>query len=156
MKSSGRCWEESPRSSTANAGALAVAFELLPGLRNSAGQESTSSPIKPHRVVHQERLLFGGTRGDLGDVVHQRSIVRRLFHIGVGPIGAPDHAFREALNERAPKRHDVVIGCAGEGHAFWAGHLNPEILEAFHEPVKALVPAPADRASRNKLRWPSL
>src|SRR5580704_17678080 len=65
-----------------------------------------SGPIKPHRVVDQQRLLQRRRGRDLGDVIDQDTVVRRhLLHVGVRPVGAPNDPVGEMLDERAAKRH---------------------------------------------------
>src|SRR5262249_25176012 len=83
-----------------------------------------STPIKPHRIVDEQRTLQRRGRRDLGNHVEQDAVVRRFRrHVGMRPVGAPQHAVREALDDRAGERHHVVIGRAHEREPFRARHL---------------------------------
>src|SRR6516164_8268871 len=67
-------------------------------------------PIKPHWIVDQQTPLRCGARRDLRNIVDQDAVVGCFFfHIRVRPIGAPDDAIGEALDQCPAERHDVVI-----------------------------------------------
>ena len=69
-------------------------------------------------------LLQLGGRRDLRDHVDQHAVVRRLLrHVRMRPVGAPDHAVREALDDRARERHHVVVGRARDREPLRAGDL---------------------------------
>ncbi len=88
-----------------------------------------SAPVKLHRIVDQELLLQLRGRRDLRDHVGDDAVVRRLLrHVRMRPVGAPDHAVREALDDGARERHHVVIGRARDGEALRAGHLGDPVL----------------------------
>src|ERR1700737_5024861 len=67
-------------------------------------------------------------------MVDYHSVIRRLFlHVGMRPIGTPNHAIGEMFHKRAPERHDIVIRRTGERHPFRAGDLHPgTILNSFY------------------------
>src|SRR5215472_14319197 len=69
------------------------------------------APVKPCWVVDQQRLL--GRRGgrDPRDKVDQRPVVGGLFlHVGMRPVGPPDDAVGELLDQALGEGHHVVIG----------------------------------------------
>src|SRR5215831_2974245 len=109
-------------------------------MRDLSFAPGDSTPIKPHWIVDQEALLRRRSGGDLGNVIDQGAVVRRLFfHIGVRPIGAPDDAIGKMLGQRAAERRHIVIGRPGKAHALRTGRLDPEILVLVYQAMKALV-----------------
>src|SRR5262245_17221763 len=52
-------------------------------------------PIEPCRIVDQKRFLQRGGGGDLRDHVDQDAVVgRRVLHVGMWPVRAPQDAVR--------------------------------------------------------------
>src|SRR6516162_4065728 len=77
-----------------------------------------SCPIKPHRVVDQKLLLQRPSGRNDWNAVDQDTVVGRLFlHVGMRPIGTPQHPVGEPLDQCPGERSDVIIGWAGDAHA---------------------------------------
>mgnify|MGYP006419070951 CR=1 FL=1 len=70
-------------------------------------------PVQPHRILNQQLLpLLHGTC-DSGNVVDQFTIIRHVrFHVGVRPIGAPQDAVFELIDDVLIIRNNIVVWCA--------------------------------------------
>src|SRR5450631_4880235 len=83
--------------------------------------------IKPGRIVHQQAVLRQRGGGKLRHQVDQIGLVGRVGGIGVREIGAPQHARRRRLDQRAGDRHRRRI--RRHGYALGPAHLDPAIFK---------------------------
>src|SRR3954470_24201383 len=66
--------------------------------------------VEPRRVVDQQFALQGGVGRKARDEVHQIGFIRLMRRIRVWEVGAPEHAVRRRIHDRAGNRDRLLIG----------------------------------------------
>ena len=110
-------------------------------LRSASRAEAPAfGPVQAHRVVDSSLLLQRcGRRRDVRDEVDQQPVVGHVvLQVGVRPVGAPEHAVGEGLDDAPGERHHVAVGSplagqrlrAGDRQPLGAAHLAPHVADA--------------------------
>src|SRR3954463_7138600 len=94
-----------------SASKMVVPGTFLYGLSSGMGSRSFQfGPIQARRVVHQQLALELGRRGDVRDEVHQEPIIGHVvLEVRVWPIGSPQYAVGERLDDLAREGNDVSV-----------------------------------------------
>ena len=66
--------------------------------------------------------------GEEGDQIHQLAIIGHDGHVGMGPVGPPEHAVGDRLHQLGGEGHGVVEGLAGGRGPLEAAALDPALL----------------------------
>src|SRR6187397_3105057 len=76
--------------------------------RLSAITRAPSKLEQPRRIVDQDLLLQLGLRRKQGNEVDQIAVIGHRLHIGMRPVGPPDHAIGRGLDDAARERYRVM------------------------------------------------
>src|SRR6202008_1795101 len=87
-------------------------------------------PVQALRVVHEKFRAQWRRRGDARQQIDQVTVVRHVsLEIRVRPIGAPEHAVGERLDDAACEGHEVVVpGRSAARQGLRAADLRTEVL----------------------------
>ena len=110
--------------------------ELDAALTQAGNAAASLTPRSRSRVSRSRRGVSGlATRirsrtsssgANVRQQVEQVAVVGHVAHVGVRPVGAPQHAVGRGGDERPGERHDVVVGRrAVGGQSLGAGDLHP-------------------------------
>jgi hypothetical protein len=81
-------------------------------------------------ICHQQLLLHRRIGSVERDQIHQNSIIRHDLHIGMRPIGPPQHPIGRVVDQALCERHRVVERRPSGGSAFEPGDLDPAFFVA--------------------------
>jgi hypothetical protein len=92
-------------------------------------QPTPARPIEPRRIVDKQRLHQFSARGYKRQKVDQRAVVGHvLLDVGMRPVGAPQHAVGETLDQGPGEGDGIVEGRSGARDALRPADLHPEAL----------------------------
>src|SRR5256884_6670046 len=99
-------WKREIGSLSSRLAAFAFSTSLCMSTPLSSGRAGRSDglvgPVEPHRVLDEELVLLPSRDGDVGYVVDQEPVVGHVVgEVGVGPVGAPEHAVGELVHDPA-------------------------------------------------------